>query len=101
MKLNSRQPDFFEPDNSAQQFSLTDKQYIPSGYSYPELYRLLEFDLKSPPSSTKNPLLYLVCAFASLTLLGLSLCLQFTEVKQAFQDVQNTVYDDYSALIDN
>ncbi len=97
MTLNSRQQSFSSTVNSSKQ--LPDEQYIASNYLDPDLYRLMEFELQSPPTASKNGLLYLVCAFASLTLVGLGLWVQFTEIKQAFQDFHNTVADDYSALI--
>ena len=97
MTSNSRQKSFSSTVKSSKKLSY--QQYITSNYLDPDLYRLMEFELQSPPSPSKNGLLYLVCALASLTLVGLGLGVQFTEIKQAFRDFHNAVADDYSALI--
>lgn len=98
MNFDSQSQNFSTTDNTVEQS--IHKQYLPLNCLYPDLYLLMEFDLKSPPPPPpSNRLLYLVCAFATLTFALLGLSNQFSQVQQASKDITNKVTNDYSALI--
>ena len=80
--------------------SFTDKSFIPSNYIDPELYFFIESEGNSSSYSSYG-LLYLLCGLATLIFASIGLWVQSSQLQQAAQEIENKIYDDYSALINH